>query len=801
MGNLTDPPSSGREDIPLALALSRGVVSTRTHNALLAAGFRSLPEVLAAQDDELLRIRNLGRKSLAEIAHARALTHLGENTRESDLSDPLRYRVESGRVTQRLPGDGLPPFEQGVWEDLSLSEAFTRGLISTRTRNALMAAGFRRLPPVLAKSDESLLAIRNFGRKCLVEIDTARVATLTQTPTTRPSRANPQALSAICSRYVYPLSRVAGTDASKWTWLDVLRVAGDDDTDWGHRFGLGEPQRQVSRIVESLCSDILEEDATKDALVFTEGSVHLAVRLRLVSPSTYRRLRVLGLDRDFLFLSQFDAHRHTAAILGAQGAHEVRSLIQMADTTALDRNPHPPDDKVALEGEVAKKSGSDDNSGLTRLLSSVSQSEMDLIRGRIRGRTLQELGAQRTVTRERIRQILDRAEDTIKRHVVQGDLRTAWEHLAQRLVCSEVDLAQPFVGHHEMDSESMSMAFVAAWPFFQEVRLPSGARLEGWWTADPERIRATIQDLRQSPGPLDDLQLTAWAHQAGFPAGMPWQDLLVGPTCPLRFDQRVQAWVRRTASTRDAAYMRLLRTGEPILLSTLATALNSPPRNLEAQLARDHRFTRDTYSGRWGLSEWDLPQRPYRTTLEAVLDVISQYGPISRPDLVRRATALHPVSAGAVYQCFADSRIGTTDEGMIDLISRGARHEDESDPRKPPSILVDMNGTVLVWNTTVTKDVLRGSGMPTHRYLPWAMGLRTLPSERTFSTPFAHDVRVSRGIHGASVSSLRWFAYMYELNVGCSIAVRFDLNSDKADIIPSCSHHHRPVRGPRRRLE
>jgi hypothetical protein len=137
-----------------------------------------------------------------------------------------------------------------------------------------------------------------------------------------------------------------------------------------------------------------------------------------------------------------------------------------------------------------------------------------------------------------------------------------------------------------------------------------------------------------------------------------------------------------------------------------------------------------------------------------------------------------------------------TEEGLIDLVERGAAPIEDVEPRRPESIVVDPSGKVVGVRVTVNKDLLRGSGVIVHHWLTWYLEMRRAPMSRVFMIEGSgEELTVRRSTSGAQLSSLRRQAASMGLVMGCRMVVLLRLASDSAGLMHACGPLECPANG------
>lgn len=396
-----------------------------------------------------------------------------------------------------------------------------------------------------------------------------------------------------------------------------------------------------------------------------------------------------------------------------------------------------------------------------------------------REHTLAEIGSWLGVTRERVRQI----ENAGRKRIAARGRHLASEHLdAQAAALEDAILS---------DEEALSPARgwgtpLAAVDGLSRVLLESldaqsprtwgDDRLNGWWTRTEFKLaRLLAAAAARAPFRADDVdELLA---VPGVSTTVPIRDLMVAPGSPLTLHRSVDAYVRRRAHHRDAAYLLLLESGQPAGTGALADRLGVKAHALREALRRDERFRLLRPGSRWALTEWPeyLEQHRYATALEAGIGVLSDLGPLPYSDYARHLSDRYPVSEAQIRNTLLSVEFGRWPDGRIDLSARGAPVQPEQRPPRPPHVDESADGAVISFSQAITSEAVRGSGIVIHPYISHALGLRNAPAQRAFATRDGSRLVIRRHIGSAAVSTLR--KWILQLGAGPEDVLRVTLDT------------------------
>jgi hypothetical protein len=472
--------------------------------------------------------------------------------------------------------------------------------------------------------------------------------------------------------------------------------------------------------------------------------------------------------------------------LGVFAAEEILGALKR-----YDQQWQGPDAESPLYLDTTPASAGPDAFSVTRLADfgeilkkRLSEQEIHIVRTR-QSSTLQSLADGLDMTRERVRQIEDKARKQIRALAdshLKGPVQEISGMLGEGQVINAHEIAKVFeqgeISNNERwvsDCLLRSMNAKGARAFQM--------RFEGWWTYDNARLEAYLRDLAEKIVPCSQETFEKWLQIAPFPATFPALDAFTADGSPAIVHPVTGDLVRNTARHRDACFLILSGSTEPLSSKDLAEALEMKPHAIAESLRRDERFALQRPEGLWYL-ESRLPNgnHPYfNTTLEAALHVIREHGPLSYKDFEARVKRAYPVSDAAVRNVLAHRDIGETHDGRIDLVSRGARHQEDKRPPCPDFVNVDESNGLIVFPIEVTSELLRGSGITINRFVVWWLELRVAPSEQIFDLD-GRSIRIARGINGAIMSSLRAEAIELGLGQGDHLEIQLDRNKGIAEV-------------------
>lgn len=427
---------------------------------------------------------------------------------------------------------------------------------------------------------------------------------------------------------------------------------------------------------------------------------------------------------------------------------------------------------------------------LAEVWAGLPERSREIIIARHRGAKLREIGDSYGFTRERARQVLTKAADAICEHADQAqpqwrekllalaDIETA---IARSLLAEAIDVADQIA--LESLAEAAGLHTPRVW----------GADLIGWWSTSPTALATRLEQLANR-APFSVHVMRSLATECGIPDSLPLETMLASERSPLVLAGL--GWLRKRVRSRDAAYMWLLEQGAPHRIEQIMPAVGAVTAHALAEaMRRDARFVQIRPEGTWALAEWPRDSGThYRRAEDVVVDVVEQFGPITKTALFAKAIALYPVTRWRLEQCLHDARLGETQDGLIDLVARGARHIEIAEPARPDNMASSDDGRVYGIRLTIDKDMARGSGVLVSQWLTWKLGLRRAPMSMSFDTDeLPGPLSVRRNTSGAQLSSLRAFVVEYGLTLGCDIAVVLLTESRTARIRHVCEQGRCPA--------
>lgn len=411
---------------------------------------------------------------------------------------------------------------------------------------------------------------------------------------------------------------------------------------------------------------------------------------------------------------------------------------------------------------------------VVRSFFSLNDREQEILVARYRGETLEQVGGRMDVTRERVRQIQERATNRL----VQDFMKSAYEVVG---VSAEQIKAQEYVHIPSVVGQS---AGSAAWRITAEAvltkhglsKLPFS---DDWWVRDRGAVLAVLREL-VVPGPVEEDDWNAECERSGIPSEV-IVEAVGSDVLPV---ERYGGYIiRKRRGRRDRIHVHLLIKGQAPIEDLLDVVNETSVHALSEFLRRQEVFEKPSISQDWTLA--GLVDQKYRSALPAVLDTLEEAGPLTFSELCEEVKKVHPVSNWRVDQCLDDYRIGELGDGRIWLVEHGAHKPAESEP-KCPEHMKD-SGSVVGVRRQVTSEARRGSGLMDNRWLAWRLGLRATPEKRVFrSSVEMADLTIQRAGRNSSISSIRGAIEARDLKIGCRVILLLYLENDTWELKHVC---------------
>ncbi|MDV7134519.1 sigma factor-like helix-turn-helix DNA-binding protein [Williamsia muralis] len=451
----------------------------------------------------------------------------------------------------------------------------------------------------------------------------------------------------------------------------------------------------------------------------------------------------------------------------------------MSEPNWLDSPASGPVDHVASHRHRIPDLDADD--WLSHAWISLPERDREVLVRRTAGETLDDIGADLGVSRERVRQLQKKADQLITLAATAHD-----EDLLHRLALLVGD--SPATASDELAGELPPATADAQRTLLRISRILHPRTWDGelteWWTRKPDDLNRRLNVVAEL-APLSHNDLHAALEQVGLGYRPPVSTLLASANS--RLTRHALGWYRPARVGRDLAFLYLQDEGTPRTVAEIATVTGVGEHAIRETMRREDAFAQVRPEGTWALTDWRTPgaDNRYSNAVEAVIDVVRECGPLPLSELRREVLARYPVSAWRINQCLSSAMIGLTADGRYDLAERGAIPIEDTEPKRPATIFA--KGDVVGVNLKVNHDLLRGSGIPVNRWLTWHLGLRLVPSARSFSLePQGDEITIKRASSNAQISSLRVAVQALDLVEGCSIALVLNVRNHTAKIHHLC---------------
>ena len=420
-----------------------------------------------------------------------------------------------------------------------------------------------------------------------------------------------------------------------------------------------------------------------------------------------------------------------------------------------------------------------------------SERSRQILTHRIAGKTLEMVAQDLGVVRERVRQLQKKSTDELlaAQQVHDPELPVRLKvGVGARSAISEEELAE--LTHLRADVArdvilgQLGLAHPAVWT----------TTIPDLWAFDRSALGGQLADL-VSMAPFTDGEARIAAANLGIPGQLDLAGILSYSGSKLSLHDL--GWIRKARQGRDIAYLWLRADAEPRTTAEIAAVTENTEHAIRETMRRDELFAQVRPEGTWALADWRSPgaDNRYSSAVEVMVGVLHDFGPLDLERLRAETQQRYPVSVWRINQCLSSNLIGLNDDGLYDLVERGATPIEDSEPKQPAHI--QASGSVVGVELLVDRDVLRGSGIPVSRWLTWHLGLRTAPSSRYFRLPGSFgEVTIRRATSNAQISSLRAVAKVLGAVKGCKITLLLHTDTAAADVRHTCAPGTCPAQLP-----
>lgn len=383
---------------------------------------------------------------------------------------------------------------------------------------------------------------------------------------------------------------------------------------------------------------------------------------------------------------------------------------------------------------------------------------------RFEGSTLDDLGLEFGVTRERIRQVETKLKARLDAWVASGPGRSVrWAlHLMSRgLGASAPDTEVPLVGDDGGNSDEFGLLLYLADMVWDREAHQIHRRNFRWPKASevpalddgPQVDEAALAELLIQHGIVEDH--LAWAMEQ-----------VVGLR---RLHGTLVFW---PGNLVEQAMSVLSVHGSPMTDDDIADAFDRDfnRRGLRDRMLQDPRIIRVTKDD-FALTSWGLPE--YGGIVSSMVTRIEEAGPARVREIAEYLAERHAIKPGSVY-AYSSAPIFTTDGDVLRLRRADEPYMPSLDPSGVRG-LYRLDRTRLAWHVQIEREVLRGSGRLCPAEIATAMGV--FPGRTESLSNEVREVKVgwaATSHMGPSISSLRPHAEAVGAKDGDVLRLIFD---------------------------
>lgn len=266
--------------------------------------------------------------------------------------------------------------------------------------------------------------------------------------------------------------------------------------------------------------------------------------------------------------------------------------------------------------------------------------------------TLEAIGKDYTITRERVRQIENHAFGKLKDHLSADEIKTVSEHLAESMVehgrIAEENTLLENLAEHDSQKNHLYFLLLLAGGF---LRTRENDEFHNRWSTDAASQKKVEQAIAELHKKLNEHPLSEKEMVSTFMDCLPDKETPPEATLAswLRISKRIAKnpfgeWglidspYIRPRGIRDLAYLFMRKHGSPMHFREVAAGItntlkrNAHPQTVHNELIKDNRFVL-VGRGLYALTEWGYEPGIVRNVIQSIL---KQHGPITKEELVKR---------------------------------------------------------------------------------------------------------------------------------------------------------------------